>query len=152
VNITALTHLTKLFLKDMAASGSGRIMNVASTAAFQPGPTMAVYYATKAYVMHLSEDIHNEVKDRGVIVTALCPGPTRSGFQSTAGMEESKLVKEKKLPPAHKVAVYGYKAMMKGKSLAIPGTMNALMARSVGFFPRNLVTRMVRNVQEKAQT
>ncbi len=149
LNITALTQFCKLYLKDMIQRGSGKIMNVASTAAFQPGPTMAVYYATKAYVLHFSEAINNEVKGTGVTVTAFCPGATESGFQTAAAMEESNLVKGKKLPGSREVAEYGYKAMMKGKAVAIHGFMNFLMASSVRFSPRSLVVKVTRKIQGK---
>src|SRR5689334_20586996 len=91
VNIAALTHLTKLFLPPMIKRKSGRILNVASTAAFQPGPLMAVYYATKAYVLSFSEALAEELRDSGVSVTALCPGPTRTDFASTARVGNSRL-------------------------------------------------------------
>lgn len=149
LNITTLTHFTKLFLKDMVARRGGKIMNVASTAAFQSGPTMAVYYATKAYVLNFSEAINNEVSDAGVTVTALCPGATESGFQAAAEMEESALVKGKKLPTSKEVAEYGYKAMMQGKPVAIHGLMNYIMANSVRFLPRKWVVKITRKVQDK---
>jgi len=147
LNITALTQFCKLFLKDMIKRKSGKIMNLASTAAFQPGPGMAVYYATKAYVLHFSEAIDNEVRDKGITVTAFCPGATKSGFQKAASLEESKLVKGKKLPGSKEVAIYGYKAMMNGKSVAIHGFMNYIMANSIRFAPRALVVKMVRYIQ-----
>jgi uncharacterized protein len=150
LNITTLTQFTKLYLKDMVKRGSGKIMNVASTAAFQSGPTMAVYYATKAYVLSFSEAVDNEVSDKGVTVTALCPGATESGFQAAAAMEESNLVKGKKLPTSKEVAEYGYKSMMKGKTVAIHGLMNYLMANSVRFTPRALVVKVTRKMQDKA--
>jgi short-subunit dehydrogenase len=150
LNITTLTYLTHLFLPSMIKRKEGRILNVASTAAFQPGPLMAVYYATKAYVLHFSEAIANELSDKGVTVTALCPGATESGFQSAADMHESKLVKGKKLPTSKEVAEYGYRAMMDGKAVAIHGTMNYLMANSVRFTPRSLVVKVARSVQDKA--
>lgn len=150
LNIMALTHLCHLFLGDMVQRRSGRIMNVASTAAFQPGPTMAVYYATKAYVLNFSEAIDNEVRDKGITVTALCPGATQSGFQSAANMEDSALVKGRRLPSSAEVAAYGYEAMLKGKTVAIHGTMNALMANSVRFVPRAWVVKITRKIQEKA--
>lgn len=150
VNITALTQLTKLFLDGMIERKYGRIMNVASTAAFQPGPFMAVYYATKAYVLSFSEAIANELQGTGVTVTALCPGPTESGFVKAASLDESKLFRNKKLPTSREVAEYGYKAMMKGKTVAIHGAMNRLMANSVRFTPRKLVTAIVRRMQERA--
>lgn len=89
LNVTALTELTRAYLPAMLARGHGRILNVASTAAFQPGPLMAVYYATKAYVLSFSEAVAEEVRGTGVTVTALCPGPTESGFQAGAAMEDS---------------------------------------------------------------
>ena len=149
LNITALTHLTHLYLKEMITRRSGRIMNVASTAAFQPGPTMAVYYATKAYVLHFSEAVNNEVKDKGITVTALCPGATESGFQEAAAMQESRLVKGRKLPTSKEVAQYGYKAMMAGKPVAVHGLLNSIMAGSVRFMPRNWVVAVTRKVQDK---
>jgi len=149
VNITALTALTHLYLPGMIKKGSGKILNVASTAAFQPGPTMAVYYATKAYVLHFSEAIANELKGSGVTVTALCPGATESGFQSAADMQESKLVKGKKLPSAKEVALYGYKAMMNNRTVAIHGIMNYLMANSVRFAPRGMIVKVARLMQDK---
>jgi uncharacterized protein len=150
LNITTLTQFTKLYLQDMVARKSGKIMNVASTAAFQSGPTMAVYYATKAYVLSFSEAIDNEVRDKGVTVTTLCPGATESGFQAAAAMEESALVKGKKLPTAAEVAEYGYAAMMKGKTVAIHGLMNYIMANSVRFTPRAIVVKLTRKLQDKA--
>jgi uncharacterized protein len=147
VNITSLTHLTSLFLKEMCSRKSGKIMNVSSTAAFQPGPTMAAYYASKAYVLNFSEAINNEVQNLGITVTALCPGPTQSDFQKTAQMEESKMVKNKKLPTSKEVAIYGYNSMMKGKSVAIHGFVNTILANSVRFMPRNLVVKIIRSMQ-----
>ena len=147
LNITALTQLTKLFLQDMIAKGGGRILNVASTAAFQPGPTLAVYFATKAYVLHFSEAVDNEARSKGVTVTALCPGPTKSGFQNAADMQESKLFKSKNTPTSSEVAEYGYKAMLQGKSVAVHGLMNAILVNSVRFIPRRLVTTVVRTIQ-----
>jgi short-subunit dehydrogenase len=149
LNITTLTHFTHLYLQDMVKRKSGKIMNVASTAAFQPGPTMAVYFATKAYVLSFSEAIDNEVSDKGITVTALCPGATESGFQAAAAMEESALVKGKKLPTSQEVAIYGYDAMLKGKTVAIHGFMNALMANSVRFAPRAIVVKLTRKMQDK---
>ncbi len=151
LNITALTQLTQLYLKDMLARKTGKIMNVASTAAFQSGPTMAVYYATKAYVLSFSEAVNNEVGDKGVTITAFCPGATESGFQAAAAMEESALVKGKKLPTSKEVAEYGYKAMLKGKTVAIHGMMNYIMANSVRFMPRSIVVAVTRKIQDKVK-
>lgn len=150
LNITCLTYLTKLFLNDLISQKSGRIMNLASTAAFQPGPTMAVYFASKAFVLSFSEALHNELEGTGITVTALCPGPTQSDFFSTANMNNSKLVKGKNLPTAHEVALYGYTSMLKGKPVAIHGIKNKLLAFSVRFSPRNLVTKVTRKMQESA--
>lgn len=151
LNITTLTQFTKLYLQDMVMRHNGKIMNVASTAAFQSGPTMAVYYATKAYVLSFSEAVDNEVINQGVTITALCPGATESGFQAAAAMEESNLVKGKKLPTSKEVAEYGYKAMLKGKTVAIHGLMNWIMANSVRFTPRALVVKITRKIQDKSK-
>lgn len=151
LNITTLTYLTRLFLPGMVQRKSGRIMNVASTAAFQPGPTMSVYYATKAYVLHFSEAIANELSGTGVTVTAYCPGAFESGFQAAAAMEESKIVKGKKLPTSLEIAQFGYRHMQKGTRVAIPGLMNRLLANSVRFAPRGMVLKMVRAMQDKAK-
>lgn len=150
LNVRSLTHLTRLFIPQMLRHGAGRILNVASTAAFQPGPTMAVYYATKAFVLHFSEAIANELAGTGVTVTCLCPGATESGFQQAAAMEESRLVKGRKLPTSAEVAEYGYQAMVQGKVVAIHGTANYLMANSVRFAPRSWVRQLVRYIQDKA--
>jgi uncharacterized protein len=150
LNIKSLTKMCRLFIPDMIARKAGKIMNVASTAAFQPGPTMAVYYATKSYVLFFSEAIYNELQGSGVSVTCLCPGATESGFQAAAAMEESNLVKGKKLPTSKEVAEFGYKAMMNNKMTVIHGFMNTLMATSVRFTPRKLVLWMVRKIQDKA--
>lgn len=151
LNTRALTYLTKLFVKDMVARKSGRIMNIASTASFQPGPLMSVYYATKHYVLAFSEGIANELKGTGVTVTALCPGPTASGFQDAAAMTESKLVKGVSMPSAMEVAEYGYRCMERGKVVAIHGFMNKIMAGSIRFIPRSIVRNMVRKIQEKTK-
>jgi hypothetical protein len=149
LNMTSLTALTKLFVKDMVSSKSGKVMNVASTASFQPGPLMAVYYATKSYVLSFSEAISNELSGTGVTVTALCPGPTESGFQAAADMKDSKLVKGKKLPTSKDVAEFGYKAMMSGKVVAVHGMMNKIMAQSVRYTPRAVVRSLVRAMSER---
>ncbi len=143
VNITALTRLTKLLLPGLVQRGRGRILNVASTASFQPGPYMAVYYATKAYVLSYSEALAEELAGTGVTVTALCPGPTASGFQDRAAMQDSALVRGKNLPTAAEVARYGVAAMLRGQRVAIHGWMNWAMAQSVRFTPRRLVTALV---------
>jgi uncharacterized protein len=151
LNITTLTQFTKLYLQDMVLRQSGKIMNIASTAAFQSGPTMAVYYATKAYVLSFSEAVDNEVRDKGITITTLCPGATESGFQAAAAMEESNLVKGRKLPSSKEVAEYGYQAMIKGKTVAIHGMMNCIMANSVRFTPRSVVVKLTRKIQEASK-
>jgi short-subunit dehydrogenase len=143
LNMTSLTVLSKCFLPQILAR-RGRIMNVASTAAFQPGPYMAVYYATKAYVLSLSEALASELARTGVTVTAFCPGPTQSGFQDKAAMQESGLVKGKRLPTAEAVGTAGYRAMMAGKRVFIPGLVNKALANSVRVSPRNVVTGIVK--------
>ncbi|HXO21376.1 MAG TPA: SDR family oxidoreductase, partial [Thermoanaerobaculia bacterium] len=149
LNVVALTHLTKLFLPAMLARRWGRILNVASTAAFQPGPLMAVYYATKAYVLSFSEAIAEELSGSGVTVTALCPGPTESGFQDRADMHDSKLFAGKKIMDAATVARAAYDGLMAGKRIVIPGWRNRLLAESVRVTPRRLVTAVVRKMQER---
>lgn len=143
LNITALMRLSRRLLPAMLAARAGRILNVASTAAFQPGPYMAVYYATKAFVLSYSEALAEELQDSGVTVTALCPGPTASGFQDEARMGDSALVKGKRLPSAKDVAVYGHRAMLAGRRVAIHGAMNRMLAQSVRFTPRRVVTWLV---------
>ena len=150
VNMTALVHLTKLFLPGMLARKSGKIMNVASTAAFQPGPLMAVYYATKAFVLSFSEAIANELAGTGVTVTALCPGPTQSEFQQRAHIENTRLIKGKfmGLMTSEAVARIGYHGFMQEKRLVIPGLMNKMGVQSVRFSPRRVATQVARMLQE----
>ena len=150
LNITALTDLTRLFLPGMASRRFGRIMNVASTAGFQPGPLMAVYYATKAYVISFSEAIANEVKESGVTVTCFCPGATQTGFATRAGNDKTRVFKRAGVMPADKVALDGYRAVMEGRTLAISGIQNWLTAQSTRFAPRKLVTAVSRWVSERA--
>ena len=149
LNITTLTLFTKLYLQDMVKRGSGKILNVASTASFQPGPTMAVYCATKAYVLSFTEAVSNEVSDKGITITALCPGATETGFQAAGAMEESNLFKGKKLPSAKNVAEYGYTSMIKGKTVAIHGFMNYIMSNSIRFIPRAMVLKVSRKMLDK---
>lgn len=149
LNITALTYLTKALLPGMLQREGGHVLNVASTASFLPGPYMAVYYASKSYVLHFSEALAEELKGTGVKVTALCPGPTASGFQSAAKMTESRLVKGKKLTSANRVAAFGYKAMLRGQRVAIPGLFNVLTSITPRLLPRRLVTMAVGIIQRK---
>jgi len=149
LNVVALTELTKRMLPPMVARKRGRILNVASTAAFLPGPLMAVYYATKAYVLSFSEAIANELEGSGVTVTALCPGPTASGFQAAAKLEESKLVAGRTLMSSREVARAGYEALMRGRRVFVPGLTNKVTAQLPRLFPRSVITKVVRNVQER---
>lgn len=151
LNVVALTHLTRLFLPGMVARRGGRVLNVASTAAFQPGPYMACYYASKAYVLSFSEAIGEELVGSGVTVTALCPGPTATNFASRAGVEGSRLFSGRPTMEARQVAEMGYNATMLGRPVVVPGAMNALMAYSVRFAPRWLVMRIVRSLQAPTQ-
>ncbi len=148
LNMVSLTELSRHYLPGMLERGRGQIVHVASTASFQPGPLMAVYYATKAYVLSLSEAIAEETRGTGVTVTALCPGPTSSGFQAGAAMESSKLVSGRRLPTADDVAAAGYRAMKAGKVIEVPGVKNKVGAASIRLTPRPLVRRMVHSMQE----
>ena len=150
VNITALTHLTKLFAKGMVARKSGKIVNVASTAAFLPGPFMAVYYASKAYVLSFSEALASELQGTGVTVTALCPGPTATGFALTAGAERSRLFTLMRPASSADVALYGYEAMMQGKVVAVHGMLNKLTTLSLRTAPRWLPPAIVRWLHKPA--
>ncbi|WP_231940646.1 SDR family NAD(P)-dependent oxidoreductase [Acidovorax sp. RAC01] len=145
LNMNTVVMLTKLFMPDLLAT-RGKILNTASTAAFQPGPYMAVYYATKSFVLSFSEAIASELEDTGVTVTALCPGPTASGFQDKAHLGGSALVKGKKLPTSEEVAALGYRAMQRGQRVYIPGFMNWAMAQSMRITPRNLATKVVKTL------
>jgi hypothetical protein len=147
VNVTTLTHLTRLYLPEMIARQSGRILNVASTAAFQAGPLMAVYYATKAYVLHLSEALANELDGSEVTVTCLCPGPTATEFQERAKISGIRLTTYGTMD-ARTVAEDGYRALMAGKRVKISGRKNWLLAQSVRFAPRRLVAAIARKLQE----
>lgn len=151
LHVLTLTHLTKLILKDMLAKKSGSIMNVSSLAAFQPGPLMAIYYATKAYILSFSEALANEVKGTGVTVTAFCPGLTKTNFQKSAatlsGAKESTI--NFRTPSPRAVVHYGYKAMRAGKPVAIPGLVNKLTALLPRLVPRAFAVSMVRRIQEK---
>ncbi len=147
LNVTTLTHLTRLYLPGMIERKNGRILNVASTAAFQPGPLMAVYFATKAYVLHFSEALANELAGTGVTVTCLCPGATATEFHKRAKATEMKLLSMGSMD-ASTVAEDGYRALIEGKPLIISGFKNWLVAQSVRFSPRRLVTAIARKTQE----
>ena len=153
LNVTTLTHLTRLYLPgmiDRAKIGrkSGRILNVASTAAFQPGPLMAVYFATKAYVLHFSEALANELNGTGVTVTCLCPGATATEFHKRANATGQRLLRFGAMD-ARTVAEDGYRALMAGKPVVISGFKNWLLAQSIRFSPRRLATAIARKIQEE---
>jgi short-subunit dehydrogenase len=148
VNISAVTQLTKLFGGAMVKRRRGHIMNVASTAGFQPGPLMSVYYATKAYVLSFSQAIAEELRNTGVTVTALCPGATATDFADTAEISNTRLFRKLGVADPEPVAEYGYKAMMRGERVAIPNWRDKLMVQSERFAPRRLLTMIVRKVQE----
>ncbi len=147
LNITSLTELTKYFAVDMKKRGFGKIMNVASTASFQPGPWMSVYCATKHYVLAFSEAIAEEFKNSGVSITTLCPGPTISGFQERAGFKKNaKLFNSPTTATSKQVAIFGYRKMMRRKRVVVYGFLNNLSTFFVKFVPNNLKTILVKKV------
>lgn len=148
VNIAALTALTRALLPEMVTRGHGRILNVASIAAFLPGPLMSVYYASKAYVLHFSLAIREELKGAGVTVTCVCPGPTHTGFELHANLGTSKLFKGSNVMKASDVAAKGYAACMKGKPLVTPGILNKLAAFTPRLLPRTLAAIIAKKVQD----
>lgn len=148
VNVTTLTDLTRCLLPDMLERGEGGVLNVASTAAFQPGPRMSVYYATKAYVLSFSDGLSEELSDTGVTATCLAPGPTRTSFIDEARMDESRLFQFATVMSAEDVAQTGYEAFRTGRPVAIPGVANKLGAFLVRFSPRAVTRKLVRWLHE----
>ena len=144
LNITSLTNLTKLFSKMMIQNKRGKILNVASTGAYQPGPYTAVYYATKAYVLSFSEAIYNELKDYGITVTTLCPGATKSEFCKKAGKAQIRGSME-----AEKVALAAFLGLKKNKRLVIPGIQNKIAIIVSKLLPGNITAKAVRKIQDK---
>jgi hypothetical protein len=140
VNCTALTFLTKLAVKHMIKNGSGSILNIASTAAFKPGPLMSVYYATKSYVLSFSLAVASELKGTGVNITVLCPGPVKTEFLNKASEAKRDSHWFQKLSCPKCVAKYGYNAMIKGKLIAIPGLYNKILFIAVKIFPIKIIT------------
>jgi short-subunit dehydrogenase len=150
LNVRALTELTHLFLPGMVARRRGRILNIASTAGFQPGPYMAVYYATKAYVISFTEALAEELRGTGVTATAHCPGATASEFGATSGNDETRLFQQGHVASSEAVAAHAYAAMMRGDVLAIHGAQNWLGAFMVRLTPRWLLRRVVARINQPA--
>jgi hypothetical protein len=138
LDVLTLTELTRAYLPGMRARGAGRILNVASTAGFLPGPFMAVYYAAKAYVISFSQAVAEESRGTGVTVTCLCPGATATGFADRANAKETLLFK-RHLADAGSVALAGYRGMMRGRDLVIPGISNKLVPLAARLSPRRLL-------------
>ncbi|MDR3700618.1 MAG: SDR family oxidoreductase [Candidatus Sulfopaludibacter sp.] len=151
INMVAPAHLTRLFLPDMVRRRSGRILNVASTAAFVPGPFMATYYASKAFLLSFSEAIANELKGTGVTATVLCPGPTRTEFFQAAGIEDSNLLQGGNVMAAAEVARIGYRAMMQGKAQVIAGARNRWMMRGARLAPRTMLAEVTRRLNSSGK-
>lgn len=150
LNIRALTELTHIYWKGMLQKKRGGVINVASTAAFQPGPLMAVYYASKAYVLSFSEALWEEARGTGVHVSCLCPGPTVSKFRDRAGTDKTRLGKTSKPMASMPVAQEGYEAFLANKRVVITGGRNKVMATATRILPRGQVLKIVRNLQETA--
>ena len=147
LNVLALTKLTKAFLPGMLSGKKGHVLNVASTAAFQPGPLMSVYYATKAFVLSYSEALSKELEGSGVAVTCLCPGATASEFQSRSQMEKAKFLKIMKIPSSLDVARYGFLMIKRGKVVAVHGTVNKILVSFVRLLPRSWGRSIVYSIQ-----
>lgn len=147
LNNRALVILTKVYTEKMTKHGSGKVLNIASTAAFMPGPYLSTYFASKAFVLSFSEAIHSELKGTGVSVTTLCPGPTETGFVAAAeGMTKSGLFAKQKVSTPREVAQDGFYAMMGAKSLIISGLMNKISVFSVRLSPRSWVTALTKAI------
>jgi short-subunit dehydrogenase len=148
VNVLALTHLTKLVVPGMIERRRGIVLNMASTAAFQPGPLMAVYYATKAYVLSFTEALAEELDGTGVTATALCPGPTLTEFQEKTGMGDVPMFRSPLVLDAATVARAGWEGAKRGKRVVVPGVANRILALGARFSPRKLATKIARRIQE----
>lgn len=147
LNVRALVELTHIYWDDILKQGRGGVLNVASTAAFQPGPLMAIYYASKAFVLSFSEALWEEARGTGVKVSCLCPGATASGFRERAGTGKTNLAATMKVMPSMPVAEEGYRGWRKNKRVVITGARNRVGAELVRFVPRSAVLRLVRNIQ-----
>ena len=149
LNIKALVELSKYFLQEMLEKNSGKILNVASIAAFQPGPYMSVYYASKSFVLSFTEALRNEVRNTGVGVSALCPGPVETEFEKSSELTKSKLFTKLKPVTAEKVAYAGYKGLMKNRAVIIPGFFNKVAVTAGAVVPTGLKVNIARKIQEK---
>ena len=150
LNVRALVELTYLFWDRMLANKRGGVLNVASTAAFQPGPLMANYYASKAYVLSFSEALWEEARGTGVNVSCLCPGPTESKFRERAGTGKTRLARVSKVMSAASVARMGYDAWRRNQPVKVTGARNAFQAGMVKYIPRKTLLGMVRSIQSPA--
>jgi len=151
LNVRTLVELTYLYWDRMIANKRGGVLNVASTAAFQPGPLMANYYASKAYVLSFSEAMWEEASGTGVKVSCLCPGPTVSRFRERAGTGKTNLGKRSKAVPSAPVARAGYEAWKRNRPVIVTGAQNAFQAGLVKYLPRKTLLKIVRNVQSPAE-
>ena len=153
LNIKAVVELTRLFLNDMLKDGNGGILNVSSIAAFMPGPLMSTYYASKAFVQSFTEavreEVRNDVRGKNIRISALCPGPTDTGFEKSSNLEESSLFERLKVMTAKKVAEIGYKEFQKGKVVIIPGIFNRIAVFGTRFLSRKFVVKTAGKLQEK---
>lgn len=147
LNVRALVELTHIYWDDMLKRGRGGVLNVASTAAFQPGPLMAIYYASKAFVLSFSEALWEEARGTGVLVSCLCPGPTASGFRERAGTGRTKLATAAAVMPSMPVAEEGYRGWRRKKRVVITGARNRVGAELAQILPRSVILRLVRNIQ-----
>ena len=149
LNIMTLTYLTKIFARDMVSRKEGRIMNIGSTGAFQPGPYMAAYCASKAYVLSLSEAVNYELRGTGVTVTTLCPGVTETKFHDVADSNDTAMWRKLSHATAAEVAGYGFKIMMKGKPMGVYGRSNKWIISMNRLVPRCIATAMSGNILKK---
>ena len=149
LSVKALVELSKYFLQEMLDRNSGRILNVASIAAFQPGPYMSVYYASKAFVLSFSEALRNEVRNTGVCISVLCPGPVETEFEKSSELTKSKLFSKLKPVTAEKVAYAGYRGLMKNRAVIIPGFFNRAAITAGTFVPTGIKVNIARKIQEK---
>ena len=150
LNVRCVSELTRAYLPGMVQRRFGRVLNVASTAAFQPGPFMATYFATKAFVLSFSEAVAEELRGTGVSVTALCPGVTQSEFHAVAGLGETKVARVK-MPTAASVAAQGYEALLGGSTVVVTGTLNKIGTLGVRIVPRSVVRKLVKLVLKRSR-